>query len=111
MRPDIEYAVEILSKLASATDEERLAYGQVMRQEISDMLKRGQTPAGYRWDWLVASSKQLMELLQMMADDFNKAHPHDMASTLDILDILAMTTSNIKQIVVQQNKNKGEEGE
>src|SRR5512138_915004 len=97
MRADIDFVVDILSKLSEPTVEERVRNGQRLRAKILQAIQNGEVPDGYRWAWVKSSSNQLLELLQMMADDFNKAHPDDMATIIDLLDILSIADKKLRE--------------
>ncbi len=96
MRADIDFVVEIFSKLSEPTTEERIRNGQRLRAKILQALEKGEVPEGYRWAWIKSSANQLMELLQMMADDFNKAHPDDMITFIDLLDIVSVADKQLR---------------
>ena len=106
MRPDIDFAVEVLSKLSEPTIDERVRNGQRIRAQIIAAAERGEKLTSYRWDWLRNSAKQMVELLAIMAEDFNKAHPDDFCTYLDLLDILGLTDDSIRDVAGLPSKKK-----
>lgn len=103
-RPDIAFAQEVLAKLAEPSIEERVRNGQRLRAKIVDALDGGEAPEGYRWDWINNQTAVLLELLQMIADDFNKKHPEDYCTALDLLDILSLADGRIRKQFGLQKK-------
>lgn len=104
MRRDIDFAVEVLSKLTEPSTDERVRNGQRLRAKYIEVIKAGGDPDGYRWEWLRKSTGELVELLQMMADDFNKAHPDDFCTIQDLLDIVAGTEGRLRKVAGDSQK-------
>ncbi len=77
----------------------RLRTGVELREALGKALARGEEPFHYRIDWLRESSNRVTDLLQTLASEFNQAHPADMCSATDLVDVLATTLGRIKKSV------------
>lgn len=77
--------------------DEALQNGTKLRNRLAQQIQLGETPTGYRYDFLVNSAYRLIDELGNIARDFNDAHPDDRCSTIDFCDILATATEIIKQ--------------
>jgi hypothetical protein len=71
---------------------DRLKHGAILRQTMFDTIQRGETPKGYRADWLRKQAAHLNSALGEIARKFDAEHPDDKCSVQDLLDILATTT-------------------
>jgi hypothetical protein len=89
-RQDTDFVVEVLAEVISrrATKDGRLANGARLRQEIQDSIKAGVVVDHYRYTWLRESANQVIDIMKIIAGDFDRAHPDDMCSGADLLDIL-----------------------
>lgn len=86
----IQYTTSVFVAMVSER-EDRLARGVRMRNAMHEQIARGEKPTGYRPEWLKHSAIKLVQTLQQMASDFDKAHPDDKCSVADLLDVLATT--------------------
>lgn len=85
----IEFAKSIFSQVA-ATAESRVAFGLLDRERIKSSLRRGESPSGYRVEWLKKSAKRVHAQLQDASQEFNEANRHDRVTDEDFIDVLEM---------------------
>lgn len=78
---------------------DRLDRGVMLRQQMFDMIQRGETPTGYRAEWLRAQAMKVVEVLTEMAKAFDDKYPDDKCSVSDLTDILATTQGLFRKIV------------
>jgi len=78
-------------------NDQRLAKGFALRKQMIKALKEGQTPTGYRPEWIKKSSQKVIQLLKSIAYDFNFQHEDDKTSVLDMVDILNSAVSYLKK--------------
>jgi hypothetical protein len=98
MDPRSEYVIGILSQTAGKVAEpERIHNALNLRSEMHLALMAGVDPDGYRYEWLLKQSQTVLDLLNIIADDFNKEHPSDMCTVLDALDLLEMISSSMRK--------------
>ena len=75
--------------LRFATDiDAKIRYGQRQRQTLKEALARGETPKGYRVDFINRTARDLFKFLADRALEFNIAYPQDRMNTDDFADIL-----------------------
>jgi hypothetical protein len=109
-RQDTDYVIEVLAEVVGRrnSSEARLANGSRLRKEILEAVKGGVPVDHYRYAWLVEASQQLVDVLQIMAADFDKAHPDDMCSGADLMDVLRVTYTKLhgaySSLVEQEKK-------
>jgi hypothetical protein len=92
---EIESSVETLTAILRH-EHRRAATGATMRTHLHKQIELGNDPEHYRMDWLRESVLEIMEHLQIIADNFNRTHDNDKASIGDMLDILHSTAKNIR---------------
>ena len=90
----IDYTVGVLTRLGW-DDQTRLKTGLNLRKEMHAAQERGETPTGYRADWIKNTVKAIIHLLAESGDCFNLLHPDDKASLMDYGDILQTVQSNL----------------
>jgi hypothetical protein len=78
------------------SDECKLHWGGIKRQEIRDAVAQGKKVSGYRVEWLRNSSMLLVDTLSGVARDFNRTYKWDHASAQDLVDILATTIAKFQ---------------
>lgn len=93
-----DFAIEVLVALHTEK-QDRLTQGMIRRQAMHDQIKRGETPVGYRPDWIKSQARELVRALATAAEEFDLAHPDDKASVSDLMDILATTIGMFKKSV------------
>lgn len=103
-RPSLRatFASKVFQKLL-AESKDRLAKAQQLRSALQAQLEAGQTPTGYRADFLDEASHIIVEQLCVVAQSFNDAHPDDMCTTADLLDILATARNKLLKGVEETN--------
>lgn len=84
---EIKKVQEILS-LVHTQKMSKLMNGMLKRRAIKDAVERGETPTGYRVEWLHESSQRVFALLRDIAIEFNNKHKDDTASAHDLVDIV-----------------------
>jgi hypothetical protein len=94
----------LVSKQSQKTDSEKLSNGAKLRNEMYDQIKRGETPTGYRAEWVKDSARKVVNLLAEIAADFNKRFPEDRCSANDFIDILSTVKAWIKK-AAEKKKN------
>jgi hypothetical protein len=104
-----KFIVETFLKAAGmkSSQDQRLNAGLTTRKQIIGQLQQGKIPDHPRFVWLRKSARTLLELLIVMAKDYNKANPNgpDIASVADLLDIVHMTEGNVQGILKQGGIN------
>jgi len=106
-RQDIDFVVEVLAEIVERrhSGDARLAHGAALRQEIREAIAEGKSVNHYRYVWLVESATQLMSILGIMANEFDQAHPDDMCSAQDLMDILRVAyTRTVKGFEARAEK-------
>jgi hypothetical protein len=88
-------ATQLAFNQAIRREQTRLRTGFAMRDYISTQLKAGVLPTHYRVQWIENSVDRIIDLLQILATEFNDAHPNDKASAHDLVDILQSTSKTI----------------
>lgn len=80
---------------------QRLRNGLYLRNQFQAALQQGMLPAHPRFEWLRRQARTMLELLLVMAKDYDKANPtaSDKASLADLLDIASMTQGHINGII------------
>lgn len=94
----VDFAINTILDYVRDKDR-RLRVSAEIRTTLGDALARGETPVHYRIDWLRASSERVNDLLQQLALEFNQAHPADMCSVADLMDVLHNSLHRIKRAV------------
>jgi len=74
----------------------KLRWGARLREEIRQQLSKGQTPTGYRVNWLRETGMELIDTLQRQAQTFNDRYRHDRISVSDMCDALTTTLAQLK---------------
>lgn len=96
MKNNIEFVKETLKKLI-ASNQNRLLNSYNSREKIKNQLDQGELPDDYRVEFIIESSWRVIDLLEIIAKEFNEQHPNDLCSVHDFLDILATTMNKLKQ--------------
>lgn len=79
------------------TDKEsKLRYGAKLRAEMQEAIGRGESPKGYRVDWILKTVTELFGWLGEKAAEFNAAHPQDAISADDFSDVLATAQMRLR---------------
>lgn len=91
----IEYIVTSLLAV-KRMQSTRLQRGLALRQVLGKRLAAGEMPEHYRVQWLSSSVDRIMAVLGEVATEFNAAHPDDVASSADFIDILSSTINTLK---------------
>lgn len=95
-RQDLEFISETLASAVErlgvqGTYQDRLENGFRLRAMIHESLKNGVHPDHYRMRWLSDSVDEVVGFLRDVAKRFDEAHPEDMASVMDLIDVLQST--------------------
>lgn len=67
----------------------KLRYGARLRAQTQEAIGRGESPTGYRVDWILKTVTEMFAWLAERAAEFNAAHPQDAISADDFSDVLA----------------------
>jgi len=70
--------------------------GMALREQMLADIKAGKIPTGYRYRWILESSKTMLDALAKIVEEFDQAHPDDRASPQDVMDIMAYTAEILK---------------
>lgn len=92
----IKFANEVLYNLLT-TQKKRLENSVQKRNALMASIDRGETPTGYRADFLRESAQRILIELGAIARDFNAAHPDDRCTAQDFVDVLNTTILWIKK--------------
>lgn len=76
----------------------KLRFGAMQRQELRDRLANGGPADGYRAEWIKDSRDKLVKMLGTMAQEFNAKYPHDCASVTDLGDICSAVLHYLKRV-------------
>lgn len=79
-----------------AHEKQRLAIGMAVRNHMHEQLSHGIQIDHYRSDWIRDSIVRVIDLLDAIRKDFNRAHPEDKCSSADILDIADSVTATLR---------------
>jgi hypothetical protein len=100
-----EYAAAVLHEFVTTagqrrtapkyTPEDRAARSAKLRAEMHAIIDNGQRPEGYRANWVRSAVGHVIELLSEIAEQFNAEHQDDVATTGDVLDILATAKGHL----------------
>ena len=91
----IEFVKATFSRVL-AHEKQRMAMGMAIRNHLHDQLAAGVEIDHYRMEWLHSSISRVIDLLEQIGSEFNKAHPDDKCSSADLLDIASSVTSTIQ---------------
>jgi hypothetical protein len=98
-----KFVVDAFSKAVGrhASKEQRLRNGLVLRNQFQSALQQGAIPNHPRFEWLRRQARTMLELLLVMAKDYDKANPtsSDRASMADLLDIANMAQGHVNGII------------
>jgi hypothetical protein len=85
---DLAGAARLL-KHVRTSQEVKLRYGAMKRQELRDKLNSKEPIEGYRADWLKAARDEMVQALGEVARKFNAKYPHDCCSVADLGDVIS----------------------
>lgn len=97
---DLKNAAALLRTLRTS-QEVKLRYGSMKRQELREQLAKGEDPTGYRAEWLRERRNEIVKQLGQFAKDFNAQYPHDCCSLQDLKDVVVSVLNYIE--VVQKS--------
>jgi hypothetical protein len=92
----LDNAIDVLRRLVSDNDS-KLRYGIRQREMIRQQIARGERPNHYRYEWLLATVKDLFEFLGDRCQKFNEDFPQDRCSQQDLYDVLNSALTRVKQ--------------
>jgi hypothetical protein len=102
-RQDLEFVAEMLAQaVEGSTKQSRLQKGMALRLEMHQALRDGQPFDHYRMKWVSDSIDKVIDFSRNICRDFDAVHPEDMASALDLLDILRGAANLIEQNLRQK---------
>lgn len=78
-----------------AADHLRDRYGQAARAATLKKMEAGETPTGYRIDWLKKVSKDLVKVLANAKIEFDRQFPWDRCQGEDLGDALATAAGHL----------------
>lgn len=106
-RQDLDFIADVLARaVTAATQQTRLQKGTELRQQIVQALSTGQPCDHYRIKWTAGSVNRVIDFVQELCREFDAAHPDDMASAQDVLDILRGAISVLSQQVQAFSKKE-----
>ena len=91
-----EWAARVLFTLVTDS-RSRLEYGAKLREQMMKDINAGKLATGYRPEWIRASSRRVIVLLNGIAGEFNDEYGSDQASLNDLLDIMATAVHMIQR--------------
>lgn len=74
----------------------RLRRGLNRRNKIKEQLQKGENVDNYRVQFIKESAVQLVQDLKTIAQNFNARYDDDMASSLDLIDIIQTAQEILK---------------
>lgn len=77
--------------------ERKIAYGLASRRAALKQIKAGQTPTGYRAEWIRTTAQRVLKVLEDASDEFNVQFSWDKVSVADLGDVLATLNTHIQQ--------------
>jgi hypothetical protein len=83
-------------------EKQRLVNASQLREFLRKQLEAGITPDHYRIHWLHQSVFAVIATLGNISAAFNRAHPLDKVTALDLIDILNSTRAKIVGQVQQE---------
>lgn len=98
-----QYVIDAFSKAVGrhSDKEQRLRNGMFLRGQFQSALQQGVVPTHPRFEWLRRQARTMLELLLVMAKDYDKSNPtsSDRASMADLLDIANMAQGHVNGII------------
>ncbi len=98
-----QFVLDAFSKAVGRRDskEQRLRNGLYLRNQFQSALQQGVVPTHPRFEWLRRQARTMLELLLVMAKDYDKTNPtsSDRASMADLLDIANMAQGHVNGII------------
>lgn len=107
MNQNLKDTVRFFYKLI-ASQKSRLEYGSHDRKRIRAQIDANQKPTGYRVDWILKSSNEIIILLGQLAKDFNNMYPEDKISSDDYSDVLSTAINKIKRFTKKTEEDDDE---
>jgi hypothetical protein len=102
-RPDLDYIADIIaSTVETKQNRSRLENGMAIRQQMHAALNAGLTFEHYRSAWLSVCVQSVIDHTRELCTEFDKTHPEDAASILDMMDILVEAADFISATVRQK---------
>jgi hypothetical protein len=96
-RQDLEFIAEALGgAVESARQSVRLRHGLRLRAAMLDALSKSEPFTHYRLTWMSQSIDKVLEYAKTLCRDFDKEHPDDMASALDLADMCRGATNMVE---------------
>lgn len=99
----MKFVVDAFTKAVSrrTNAQTRLQNGLMVRQQLQNLIAQGIVPQHERFEWVRKQARQILELLMMMAADYDKANTtgNDKASMADLLDIAEMARNHVIGII------------
>jgi hypothetical protein len=74
----------------------KLRWGYQQREQMRQVLQKGQVPKGYRADWIKKTKMALIDTLHREAEVFNDTYRHDLISVNDMADALSTTLETLR---------------
>ena len=113
-RQDTDFIVGVLSEAVErgSSNATKLANATRLRKKVHAAIQSGEVLDHYRYKWLNDQSHALIELLQIMAAEFDEAHPADICSVQDLIDIMSVASTKLRQraeAVAAEAEESGEE--
>lgn len=107
-RPDLDYIADTIATVVeSKRVRSKLSNGMAIRQQMHDALDAGLTFDHYRARWLGESTQKLVDRARELCQEFDKEHPEDAASILDMMDMLVEAATFVSATVQKKFTQKG----
>ncbi len=84
-----KYLPALRLPVPDAAHRERLTKGAQDRAALQGQLQRGETPTGYRAQWLRRSAMAVIKTIAECGEALDVEHPEQAVSMADTLDVLA----------------------
>lgn len=95
---EIEFIKGVFSRVV-AHENHRNAIGGAIRNHLHEQLAMGVKIDHYRSEWLHDSINQVIDVLEQIGHEFNKAHPEDKCSTADLADIAGSVVTTLRNYI------------
>jgi hypothetical protein len=107
-RQDLDLIATVLGDaVESSRTSVRLQHGLKLRAAMYEALSKNEPFPHYRLKWMSACIEEMVNVAKLMCRDFDKRHPDDMASALDLADI-CRGAANMVEASLQPSTPKDE---
>jgi len=100
-----KYLPALRLPVPDAAHRERLTKGAQDRAAVQEQLQRGETPTGYRAQWLRRSAMAVIKTVAECGEALDAEHPEQAVSLADTLDVLACARRILLASVPQSSRS------